>query len=194
MLSLEEGRFLIRFARAAVEKHFHKGKIVLEKNGKKILSKKRGVFVTIKTFPESNLRGCIGFPYPTLPLGEAIQRAAISSAFEDPRFPPIEKEELSKIVFEISVLTEPDLIPVKYPKEYLKKIKIGKDGLIIQSGPFSGLLLPQVPVEYKWGVQEFLDSLCMKAGLSPECLHDKTTKIWKFQAQIFSEEKPNGKL
>ncbi len=194
MLSLEEGNFLIKLARFSVEKYFQRGEFVKEKIKKKKFNEKRGVFVTIETFPEKNLRGCIGFPHPVLPLYEAIQRAAASSAFEDPRFPPIEKDELSKIIFEISVLTEPELIKTKNSKEYPKKIKISKDGLIIQSGPFSGLLLPQVPVEYKWTAQEFLENLCLKAGLTPDYIHDKSTKIWKFQAQIFSEEKPGGKV
>lgn len=194
MLSLEEGNFLIKLARSSVEKYFQRGEFVKEKIKKKKFNENRGVFVTIETFPEKNLRGCIGFPHPVLPLYEAIQRAATSSAFEDPRFPPIEKDELSKIIFEISVLTEPELIKAKNSKEYPKKIKIGRDGLIIQSGSFSGLLLPQVPVEYKWTAQEFLENLCLKAGLTPDYIHDKSTKIWKFQAQIFSEEKPGGKV
>jgi len=191
MLTLQEGKLLIRLARSSVEKHFNKGNI-LEKSAK--LNEKRGVFVTISTFPEKSLRGCIGFPYPTLPLSEAVQKAAASSAFEDPRFPPIEKEELGKIIFEISVLTEPELIKVKNPKEYSKKIEIGKDGLVIQNGPFSGLLLPQVPVEQNWTVEEFLENLCLKACLTPDYAYDKKTKIWKFQAQIFSEESPNGRI
>jgi hypothetical protein len=193
MFTLEEGKSLIKLARNTLEKYFN-GKFVLEKTEKKKLNENRGVFVTIETFPEKNLRGCIGFPLPTLPLFEAVQRAAISSASEDPRFPPIEKEELKKIVFEISVLTKPELIQVKNSKEYSKKIEIGKDGLIIQNGPFSGLLLPQVPVEWNWNAEEFLENLCLKACLTPDYIHDKNTKIWKFQAQIFSEEEPYGKI
>jgi len=193
MLTLEEGKSLIKLARSTVEKYFNE-KFILEKTEKKKLNEKRGVFVTIETFPEKNLRGCIGFLLPAIPLFEAVQKAAISSALEDPRFPPMEKEELKKIVFEISVLTKPELIRVKSSKEYSKKIEIGKDGLIMQNGPFSGLLLPQVPVEWNWSPEEFLENLCLKACLTPDYIHDKNTKIWKFQAQIFSEQEPDGRI
>lgn len=194
MLTLEEGKILIKLSRTVVKKYFYRGKVVIENIENKNLNEKRGVFVTIETFPEKNLRGCIGIPLPTLSLYEAVQRAATSSAFEDPRFPSLKKEELDKIVFEISVLTKPELIQVKNTKEYSKKIEIGKDGLIIQNGSLSGLLLPQVPVEWNWTAEEFLEKLCLKAGLTPDYIHDKNTKIWKFQAQIFSEEEPNGRI
>jgi uncharacterized protein (TIGR00296 family) len=194
MLSFKAGIKLVKLARVTVEKYLENRKFLLEKISDKELNKKRGVFVTIETYPEKNLRGCIGFPYPTLPLCEAVQRAAISSAFEDPRFPPLEKEELDKIIFEISVLTKPELIRVKNSKEYSNKIEIGKDGLILQNGPFSGLLLPQVCLQFNWSAEEFLENLCYKSGLSPDYIHDKNTKIWKFQCQIFAEESPKGKI
>lgn len=194
MLDLRTGQKLIKLARFTVERYSRDKKLLLEKNKDKILNEKRGIFVTIETYPEKNLRGCIGFPYPTLPLYEAIQRAAVSSAFEDPRFPSLEKEELDKIVFEISILTKPELIKVKNSKEYPSKIETGKDGLILQNGPFSGLLLPQVCPQFNWGPEEFLENLCYKAGLTSDFIHDKNTKIWKFQCQIFAEEKPSGKI
>jgi hypothetical protein len=193
MFDLQTGKKLIKLARSTVEKHFE-NKFSLEKTNEKILNDKRGVFVTIETYPEKNLRGCIGFPYPNLKLYEAVQRAAISSAFEDPRFPQLENQELEKIVFEISIMTEPELVKVKNPKEYSKKIEKGKDGLILQNGPCSGLLLPQVCTQFNWSVEEFLENLCHKSGLTPDHIHDKNTKIWKFQCQIFSEEIPNGKV
>jgi uncharacterized protein (TIGR00296 family) len=194
MLDLRAGEKLVKLARAAVERYFEHKKIFLEKIREKNLNEKRGVFVTIETYPEKNLRGCIGFPYPTLPLYEAVQRAAVSSAFEDPRFPPLKKEELDKIIFEISVMTKPELIKVKDSKEYPSKIEVGKDGLILQNGPFSGLLLPQVCLQFNWSAEEFLENLCWKAGLTVDYIHDKNTKIWKFQCQIFAEEKPKGKI
>ncbi|MEM5869775.1 MAG: TIGR00296 family protein [Candidatus Aenigmatarchaeota archaeon] len=187
MLSLVQGEKLVRLARKAVEKR------KVEKEFDEDLKVKKGVFVTIETYPDKELRGCIGFPYPIYPLGEAVQKAAIAAAFEDPRFSPLEKEELSKIVFEVSILTEPELIQVKEPKEYFKKIEAGKDGLILKNGPFSGLFLPQVWNYFKTK-QEFLENLCFKAGLTPDYIYDKNTKIFKFRAQIFAEEKPNGKI
>jgi uncharacterized protein (TIGR00296 family) len=193
MIDFKAGEKLVKLARATVEKYFE-NKFSIERIEEKSLNEKRGVFVTIETYPEKNLRGCIGFPYPNLPLYEAVQRAAISSAFEDPRFPRLEKEELNKVVFEISVMTKPKLIKVKDSKEYPNKIEIGKDGLMIQNGPFSGLLLPQVCSKFNWCAEEFLENLCYKACLTPDYIHDKNTKIWKFQCQIFCEKSPRGKV
>ena len=193
MLSLGLGKKLVRLARSSIERSFKEG-FKVERIREKKLKEKRGVFVTLRTFPENKLRGCIGFPYPSLPLYEAVQRAAYSAAFEDFRFTPLRKEELERITVEISVLSKPKLIKVKDASEYFKKIEIGKDGLIIQNGPFSGLLLPQVPIEMNWSVQEFLENLCYKANLTPDFIWDKNTKIWKFQAQVFAEIKPKGEV
>ena len=193
MLSLSLGKKLVRLARSSIERSFKEG-FKVEMVREKKLKEKRGVFVTLRTFPENRLRGCIGLPYPSLPLYEAVQKAAYSAAFEDFRFAPLRREELERITVEISVLSKPKLIKVKDASEYFKKIEIGKDGLIIKNGPFSGLLLPQVPIEMNWSVQEFLENLCYKANLTPDFIWDKNTKIWKFQAQVFAEIKPKGKV
>ncbi|MEM5853721.1 MAG: TIGR00296 family protein [Candidatus Aenigmatarchaeota archaeon] len=186
MLDLKKGKELVRLARKAVETRR------IWKFGKD-LKVKKGVFVTIETYPEKELRGCIGFPYPIYPLGEGVQKAAIAAAYEDPRFEPLEKEELNKVCFEASVLTEPELIQVKSPKEYFEKIEPGKDGLILQNGPFSGLFLPQVWKHFP-KVEDFLENLCFKANLTPDYLYDKNTKIYRFRAQIFAEKKPKGEV
>ena len=107
----------------------------------------------------------------------------------------LNKDELNNVVVEISVLTLPEIIKIKNPKEYLKKIKIGKDGLMIEYNDFHrGLLLPQVPVHYEWSVETYLEHLCMKAGLLTDIWLNPKTKIYKFQAQIFKEKEPNGKV
>jgi hypothetical protein len=98
------------------------------------------------------------------------------------------------VVFEVSVLTPPELIKVSKTNEYPSKIKIGEDGLIVERGMFKGLLLPQVPVEWGWDEEEFLCQCCIKAGLPPDNWLLKDTKIYKFQAIIFEEEKPNGEV
>jgi len=183
MFSEEDGKILLKLARGAVERYLSGKKWSPEKTN---FEEKKGVFVTI-TDLNGNLRGCIGYPYPTLPLGEAVQRAAVSAAFEDPRFPPISKDELKRIAFEVSVLTEPELIEVEKPEDYLKRIKLGKDGLIVERGFRSGLLLPQVATEHKMSEKNFLSHTCLKAGLPPNCWLDKETKIYKFQAKIFKE-------
>ena len=144
-----------------------------------------GVFVTL--YEGEELRGCIGFPEPVEPLYVAVVDAARAAAFEDPRFPPLKKSELSKIRIEVSVLTKPELIEVSSSSEYLKKIKVGEDGLIVRCGFDSGLLLPQVAVEYAWTVEEFLENTCMKAGLPADCWKSLKCRIFKFQAKIYKE-------
>jgi len=155
-----------------------------------------GVFVTLNSVRgnEKELRGCIGFPYPTLPLVRAVIDSAINSATHDPRFPPVSYDELNSIIFEVSILTPPQLIKIKKPTEYPSKIEVGKDGLIVERGYYKGLLLPQVPMKWNWKEEEFLCQCCVKAGLSPDCWVLEGTKIYKFQAIIFEETTPNGEI
>jgi hypothetical protein len=150
------------------------------------------VFVTLSK--DGELRGCIGFPEPTYALKRAIVEAARSAAFDDPRFPPVTKEEMNEITIEVSALTIPKLVKVKDSEEYEDMIIIGKDGLIIRGKFGSGLLLPQVPVDYGWNVKEFLKHLCMKAGLLSDAWKDLDNKIYSFQAQIFEEIEPRGEV
>lgn len=196
-LSLEEGKFLVQLARNAVEKYLKsKKRISVPEGTSEKLLQPCGVFVTINTIrhKEKELRGCIGYPYPTTPLAQAVIETAISSATQDPRFYPLSLSELDTVVSEVSVLTPPQIIIVKKPNEYPSKIKVGEDGLIVEKGMFKGLLLPQVPVEWKWDEEEFLCQCCIKAGLPPDCWLLKDTKIYKFQAIIFEEEKPRGEV
>ena len=102
------------------------------------------------------------------------------------------EEELDKVVIEASLLTPPEIITVKKPKHYVKEVVIGRDGLIVEKGFRRGLLLPQVPVEWKWKVDEFLSHTCMKAGLLPDSWLEEGVKIYKFSAKIFSEVEPRG--
>lgn len=196
-LSLEEGTFLIQLARNAVKEYLKTGKTVkTPENTAKKLFERCGVFVTINSLKnrEKALRGCIGYPYPTNPLVEALIDSAISAATRDPRFPPLSLKELANVIFEVSVLTPPELIKVEKPEEYMAKIKVGEDGLIVEKGFFKGLLLPQVPVEWNWCEEEFLCQCCIKAGLTPDSWLTKGTKIYKFSAIIFEEETPQGKV
>ena len=119
-MNLKQGEFAVRLARASLEAWVAKGdKIARPKCGKNFLVK-AGVFVTLHTYPERDLRGCIGFPYPYLPLADAIIEAAISAA-QDPRFPPLDRSELDKTIVEVSVLTPPEKLAAKTPEECTKK-------------------------------------------------------------------------
>jgi len=183
MLTEKQGENLLKLARSSIESYFS-GKEIDFKEEKAEFKEKQGVFVTLHKNKE--LRGCIGFPYPFLPLSEAVFQAARAAAFDDPRFPPLDKKELKDIKIEISVLSIPSEIKCKKEK-VPEEIKIGKDGLIIQSYGNSGLLLPQVATEWKWDEKEFLENCCQKAGLEKDAWLEDNCKIFKFQAQIFSE-------
>jgi uncharacterized protein (TIGR00296 family) len=194
MFNSKEGATLVRVARTAVEKLLENRGLRLrnpEKTKVSKLNEKHGLFVTLKKYGSNDLRGCIGFISP-IQVYEGVQEAAICAAFKDPRFPPLRKDESGSVIFEVSVMTEPTLVSDKSLAGRKKKIKIGRDGLIISNGPCSGLLLPQVPVEQKWDIVEFLNNLCYKAGMETEFLEDDNTNIWKFQCQIFAEHEPNG--
>jgi len=196
-LTQEEDEFLIKLARNTVEEYLESGETLKPpKDTPKKLFEHCGVFVTINRLrgAEKELRGCIGYPYPTSPLVEAVIDSAINAATQDPRFYPLSEDELDKVVFEVSVLTPPEPVVTDNPKEYVKKIKVGKDGLIIEKGVYKGLLLPQVPVEWGWCEEEFICQCCVKAGLPPDSWLTKGTKISKFRAIIFEEETPKGKI
>jgi len=188
---------LVDIARKAVEEYLKTKKHMrVPESLSKNLLQPCGVFVTINRLEngEKKLRGCIGYPYPTAPLVQAVIDSAINAATQDPRFRPVSQGELDKLVFEVSVLTPPQMVEVKKPKEYPAQIKVGEDGLIVERGMYKGLLLPQVPVEWEWDEEEFLCQCCVKAGLSPDYWLIEGTRIYKFQAIVFEEEKPRGEI
>ena len=193
MISLIEGAELVRLARVAVEKYLQESIII---KSEKHTLEKAGVFVTLNYVTSSKkeyLRGCIGFPLPEKPLYQGVVEAAIAAATEDPRFPPLDRQELNNIIFELSILTSPQQISVS-PAEYGKEIEIGRDGLILHWRFGSGLLLPQVPVELKWNVEEYLANICYKAGAPPDVWLDPSSKLYKFQAVVFKEVEPKGEV
>ncbi|MBW3012368.1 TIGR00296 family protein [Candidatus Woesearchaeota archaeon] len=182
MISKEHQKKLLNLARESIKLYFEKKTPEIKED---FMRQKRGVFVTIKK--NGQLFGCIGFPQPLFPLGEAIIEAARHAAFNDPRFPVLEKKDLGKIKIEMSVLTVPELVKAENPSELPKKIKVGKDGLIVKRDEISGLLLPQVAVEYKWDEAEFLSQTCIKAGMAYDAWKRPDVEVYKFQAEIFSE-------
>jgi len=192
-LSDSDGVFLVKTARQAVIEFLSNGnKIKLEAEHEKKFSFHTGVFVTLNK--PDGLRGCIGFPMPEKKLSHAIIDGAIAAATEDPRFSSVTVKELNDITFEVTVLTPPVEIDVSDPMEYLMKIKVGRDGLIVRHSFYSGLLLPQVPSEYGWNVEEFLQHTCHKAGLEKDFWKSGKAKIEKFEGIVFKEETPNGEV
>jgi len=178
-LNNEQQKLLLSFAREAIHHHLTTGKTIKKKTKDPELAEKRGAFVTLKV--NDQLRGCIGFPLPYKPLWETIRDAAVAAATQDYRFQPLSLEELSKTNIEISVLTLPETI------KDIKEIIVGKHGIIISKGSYKGLLLPQVPIEWKWDRETYLSQGCLKAGLD-EDEWKKDVHIERFSAQVFSEK------
>lgn len=190
MLSLQEGTKAIQFSRQIIQDHLqqrHNSTLDLGPS----FHEAHGVFVTLHTFPDHELRGCIGIPLPVMSLQDAIIESA-QSVTRDPRFPPLKLTELDTVLVEITILTKPERITVQNPKDYPAQIVIGRDGLLVEHSVYKGLLLPQVPVEQAWTREEYLSHACMKAGLPPDAWFEKTTRISTFQGQIFTEVKPQG--
>lgn len=184
-LTEEEKKTLLEIARKSIEEEFGRGSVDFDREFSQALTQKCGVFVTLTI--DGELRGCIGYIIGDKPLYELVYDVAKKSAFEDPRFYPLTEEELDSIEIEISVLSPPKRI------HSIDEIKVGEHGLIIQKGPFHGLLLPQVATKYNWTVKEFLEHTCLKAGLSKNEWKDPQTKIEIFTADVFSENELGGK-
>ncbi|OPY31316.1 MAG: hypothetical protein A4E32_01768 [Methanomassiliicoccales archaeon PtaU1.Bin124] len=188
----KEGQLAVRAARRAVESEV-KGDKGGDLDLPESFREKRGVFVTLDTYPDRELRGCIGYPEPTYPLGVALVRAA-EAACHDPRFPPLRADELDKTVVEVSILTVPEEIKLRDRRQLPSQVRVGMDGLIMERGPYRGLLLPQVPVEWCWDSNTFLEQTCIKAGMTPDRWLDTSCRVYRFQAEIFSEEAPGGRV
>ena len=143
------------------------------------MQEKAGVFVSLHR--KGKLRGCIGSIEGTRPLHEEVAELVVESAFGDRRFSPLTAEEFAEIDIEISVLTT-----LRKVKD-INEIEVGKHGLYIRKGLFSGLLLPQVATEYNWDRETFLEQTCWKAGL-PESAWKEGADIYLFGAEVFGEK------
>jgi len=193
----EDGKFLVRLARKTVDEYVtQKRKPETPEDTSEQLRLKSGVFVTLNSISGNQviLRGCIGRPYPTQPLVEATIDSSVDSAVNDPRFPQVTPTELDNIIIDLSVLTPPKKIEYTNPEDLLNLVKVGRDGLIAVRGMWKGLLLPQVPVDWNWNTQEFLEHTCNKAGLPEDAWKDQETEFMSFQAEIFGEETPRGNI
>ena len=176
-LSLEEKETLRDLARATIRARALGEPLPEIPAETEALRRKTGAFVSLHR--RGMLRGCIGYVEAVAPLATAVQNMALSAAFEDPRFEPLAPEELDDLEIEISVLT---------PFEKISDpdgIEVGCHGLMIRKGPFSGLLLPQVPVQFGWDRQTFLRQTCQKAGLGPDAWQDADAELFIFSAEIF---------
>jgi len=169
---------LLQIARRALLETIVRGQRWEPDSGFGLLSERRGAFVTLHV--GKKLRGCVGQVEPPRSLAFTVARCAISAAREDDRFDPVQPEEVSRLTIEISVLSPPKLIA---PTE----IQISTHGLIVERGPFRGLLLPQVAAERHWTPEKFLSETCLKAGLAGDAWKSAETQILGFSAEVFSE-------
>jgi len=194
-LTLREGTILVRLAREAIARYIENKTTIKPPSSDGSLMRKSGVFVTLNSFKTHALRGCIGFPYPDQPLIEATVKAAIYAATEDPRFEPVSIEEFGhSIVIELTALTAPQPLTAANRKALPELIEIGRHGLIVEGMRSSGLLLPQVAVEWEWDGTDFLTNCCLKAGLPPDSwlVNEITVKV--FEGEIFEEIEPAGEV
>jgi len=185
---------VVKLARDTFESFVGGTKPKVKKWDTGFLSEKRGVFVTLNTtqFGAKSLRGCIGFPEPVMPLGEAVQLATMEASAEDPRFRPVTPSELPFVELEVSVLTRPQAVITPRRQDVPKLIRLGTDGIVVSRPEASALFLPQVATETGWDAETFLSEACMKGGMTPDAWLDDRTRIEVFQAEVFAEKGPGG--
>jgi uncharacterized protein len=172
----EERTTLLKLAHASIESVLENRAISLEAPTPH-LAEPRGAFTTIYILGE--LRGCVGYVFPTASLHRTVAETARAAAFEDTRFPPVTREEVPNIEVSLSILSP--LQPIR-----AEDVEVGKHGLLISQHGHRGLLLPQVPLEHSWDRVTFLDQTCYKAGLPADAWH-KGAKIEAFAAEVFGD-------
>ncbi len=190
-LSREEEAILLQIARDTLEAWVRSGKrLSLESYPlTPTLQEKHGAFVTLRNRGE--LRGCIGYTANREPLADTVRDNTINAASNDFRFPPVRPGELDDITIEISALTPGDTPDSPFKRVHsIDEIVIGRDGLYIEKPPSrGGLLLPQVAVEQGWDVPQFLSAVCRKAGYPDKAWEHENARLYRFSAQVFSEQK-----
>lgn len=184
----------MKVARRAIVDHFGGKPNESKGNFSSELRERRGVFVTLLDHSNGNqLRGCIGIPFPTRPLIEQVKVAAVEAATSDPRFDPVEINELKeRISVEATVLSEMEPIWVKNPLDLKQNVVVGRDGLMVEGMGSHGLLLPQVAVDERFDSEDFLSQCCLKAALPPDAWLTGQVQVSRFQGQAFAEEEPDG--
>jgi AmmeMemoRadiSam system protein A len=178
-LSSADKQLLLHVARDSIAAHLQGKAAAPLKASSPVLEELRGAFVSLHR--RGQLRGCIGYIEAVKPLLETVREMAPAAAFHDPRFGPLQADELADLEIEISVLT-----PLKLIKS-IDEIEVGQHGLYIVRGPNRGLLLPQVATQYHWDRQTFLGQTCNKAGLPVDAWKDPGTQIFIFRAEIFAD-------
>ena len=170
---------LLALARATLESYFTAGRVPESAIHNPALRRRSGAFVSLHK--GDDLRGCIGLISDEGELYRTVQRCVLSAALEDSRFAPVTREEITALHIEISVLSPAHRVTD------MGQIEVGRHGLIVSSGGFRGLLLPQVASKYEWDRETFLAQTCRKAGLPATAWNRPGTVVQIFEAQVFSE-------
>lgn len=185
-LSVEEEKFLLQLARAALEVSIRGDplpQLELTSLSSKLIQP-GATFITLTK--NQDLRGCIGSLEATRPLAEDVRVHAVAAALEDFRFPPVQEDEIPQISIEISRLTTPAKIAFEDTDELFSQIRPGIDGVVIKKGIRRATFLPQV-WEKVPDVEIFLEMLCRKMGASAECWRSKSVEIFTYQVEKFCE-------
>lgn len=173
---------LVGLAREAIRSYLEGKKVRVSESIKKKYSKKGACFVTLTM--NGQLRGCIGSLIARQELWKDVIENAINSAFGDPRFLPLSKEEFERIKIEISILSEPKRISYSSIDELFSKTK-GK-GVVIKKGFFSATYLPSVWEDLP-DEERFFSSLCLKAGLKSDEWKKPGLEVFIYEAIKVSE-------
>jgi len=145
----------------------------------------QGVFVTLTERGE--LRGCIGTIMPVSSLVQAVASNALSAAFSDPRFEPVEEAEFADLCIEISLLSVPVQLAFSSLADLQSKLAATRPGVILRRGIYQATFLPQVWEELP-NVRGFLEALCHKAGLHTESLSQPGLSVFTYAVEAFSED------
>lgn len=176
---------LLKLARESIKSELEGKELKVSDLIKKKYSGKKACFVTLMINGE--LRGCIGSLEAKQELWKDVLENSRNAAFSDPRFESLSKNEMKKIKIEISVLSVPKKLVYSDVKDLLNKIKKGKDGLIIKSGFYSATYLPQVWKQIP-EKEEFLKSLCLKAGLVRDFWKSGKLSVWTYMVDSVAEK------
>lgn len=194
--SMKQGEELVKAARHAIElctttPKFESGMVERSIAG---FSESRGIMVTIEHYPTRTTRGRIGIVESALPLSKSLVEAAVSAAIDDPGYVPVSHHELDDITVSVSILSKPERLKGRTQESIKRQVKVGRDGLMIRYGYHEGILLPIAPIEQRWNKEQFLDNLCISAGLPLHVWKTQEAVLYRFGAQLFRELSPRGPI